>query len=97
MVSRRIHDYDDPGPKSHFEAALVVVCVFLVGVVGLACKSYDIKRLRHKRMNALFNVLIQFENHTQVEPCQSYKEALDRAEFETERFPDAVVTVEPAF
>lgn len=27
MVSRRIHDYDDPGPKSHFEAALVVVCV----------------------------------------------------------------------
>ena len=45
----------------------------------------------------MFNVLIQFENHTQVEPGQSYKEALDRAEFETERFPDAVVTVEPAF
>ena len=45
----------------------------------------------------MFNVLIQFENHTQVEPCQSYKEALDRAEFDTERLPDAVVTVEPAF
>lgn len=45
----------------------------------------------------MFNALIQFENHTQAEPCQSYKEALDRAEFEAERFPDAVVTVEPAF
>lgn len=45
----------------------------------------------------MFNVLIQYTSYTQVEPCQSYKEALDRAEFETERFPDAVVTVEPAF
>ena len=45
----------------------------------------------------MFNVLVQFENYTQVEPCQSYKEALDRAEFETERYPDAKVTVEPAF
>ena len=55
MVSRRIHDYDDPGPKSHFEAALVVVCVFLVGVVGLACKSYDIKRLRQDRKSTRLN------------------------------------------
>lgn len=45
----------------------------------------------------MFNVLIQFAKHIQIEPCSTYKEALDRQQFEAERYPDAVVTVEPAF
>lgn len=45
----------------------------------------------------MFNVVIQFEHHREIVPCSGYKEALDRKEFESERYPDAVVSIEPGF
>lgn len=45
----------------------------------------------------MFNVIIRFPRYEQIVPCPTYTSALDRQQFEAERYPDAVVIVEPAF
>ena len=45
----------------------------------------------------MFCVIIRFPNYEQIVMCDSYTSALDRQQFEAERYPDAVVTVEPGF
>jgi hypothetical protein len=45
----------------------------------------------------MFNVIVRFPRYEQVIPCVTYASALDRQQFEAERYPAAVVTVEPSF
>ena len=45
----------------------------------------------------MFTVIIDFSRSKQEVTVQTYKDALDRAKFERERYPEAIVSVEPAF
>ncbi len=45
----------------------------------------------------LFNVIIDFGRSKQEVTVETYKDALDRAKFERERYPEAIVSIEPAF
>jgi len=48
-------------------------------------------------MTPPFTVIIDFGRYKQEVPAEDYKEALDRAKFERERYPEAAVSIEPAF
>ncbi len=45
----------------------------------------------------MFTVIISFGRSKQEVTATTYKDALDRAEFERERYPEAIVSIEPAF
>ena len=45
----------------------------------------------------MFTVVIDFGRSKQEVTVQTYKDALDRAEFERERYPEATVSIEPTF
>jgi hypothetical protein len=45
----------------------------------------------------MFTVIINFGRSKQEVAVATYKDALDRAKFERERYPEAAVSIEPAF
>jgi hypothetical protein len=45
----------------------------------------------------MFTVIINFGRSKQEVAVETYKDALDRAKFERERYPEAIVSIEPAF
>jgi len=45
----------------------------------------------------MFYVIVRLPRYEQLVLCPTYAAALDRKEFEMERCPEAVVTVEPSF